>query len=250
MSPLRTQALQSLSWLPWNSSTPRNEYSNTIPVHKLATFLNKDWMTTDQELIMLDMLRSDMSSEMRDDVAIEDTSFLVLLTVAYKNQDSYALESGYRWIRERGEALTNGRKSMMATIVNQDNIHWVALVISFVDHQVQYGDSQGNPITPELKCVINWWVSYHTQGNQFSYNFLPIATQTDSHSCGILAWDALRHALLPSKPDLIQQCDVEAEQLRLYLRIISPYPESILVSNLSVNKNSTTHNNIIGDCST
>lgn len=186
-----------LPHLPWTGNL--TGFTNTIDIHQLSAFMTDEWLTDDHELMMLDILKQDLAAtNCVDKVFIENTAFLTLLTVASQNQQEYNSSQAYKWIRNRGKDLASGQKHYLATIVNQDNVHWTALILDFKTEAILFGDSYRKPMPPGLQLVLEWWIQHHT-GRQFTYENLTITRQTDHFSCGMLAWYALRCHLLSNK---------------------------------------------------
>lgn len=150
---------------------------------------------------------------------------MLLLAAAHADRQNYASNRHYAWLRMRGEDLATGRKSSLATIVNQNGNHWVGIAIDFKTGRTFYGDPIGNPISTNLQEVIVWWAGYHT-GSSFSHHNLPISHQLDTHSCGILIWDSLRCFLLKTKPRLMDAHRMDDSRLQIFLRLIGPYRDN------------------------
>jgi Ulp1 family protease catalytic subunit len=173
---------------------------------------------------MLELLIEDIPSECHRRAFIESTHFTTLLITAYNDEERYSTERCYGWIRDRGNQLANGSKTYLATIINQNNTHWVALVIDFDKKVIWYGDSTGHPMEKGLKTIIAWWTFYHT-GVHFSYASLVIGIQRDSYSCGMLAWDALWYRLAGPSPSVTQMDPSQPsdERLKMFFRLVKHY---------------------------
>ena len=198
-SPIYTQVNDILPHLPWTGNL--TGYTNTINIHQLSAFLTEEWLTNDHELMMLDILKQDLATANytnSDNVFIENTAFLTLLTVASHNQQDYNSSKAYKWIRTWGRDLASGQKRYLATIVNQDNVHWTALLLDFKTGTILFGDSYRNSMPPDLQSVLEWWIQHHIR-QQFTHKKLTISHQTDHFSCGMLAWYALHCHLLSNK---------------------------------------------------
>ena len=219
-SELLQAALRSLSYTPWFGNVPLNE---VVTVQKLSAFLTTEWLADEHELLMLDLLKKDLDDEGQGHIFVENTAFLLLLKAAKADQQNYPIKKHYQWLRERGEALANGDKTHLATIVNIEGSHWVAVIIDSQKKQIHYGDSFRHTIPNDLKQVFNWWLGYHIGNAPFSYQPLPVVTQSDTFSCGILCWDGLRSFLLKSKPGLINPMQALDERIRIFLRLVKPF---------------------------
>ena len=196
-NPIYVQANSILPHLPWTGNL--TGFTNTIDIHQLSAFLTDEWLTDDYELMMLDILKQDLAAANCDDnVFIENTAFLTLLTVACQNQQEYNSSQAYKWIWNCGRDLVSGQKRYLATIVYQDNIHWTALLLDFKTGVILFGDSYGKSMPPGMQLVLEWWIQHHA-GQQFTYKNLTIMRQTNHFSCGMLAWYALHCHLLFNK---------------------------------------------------
>ena len=133
------------------------------------------------------------------------------------------MERHYQWLREKGEALANGENTHLATIINIDGNHWVAVIIDSQNKQIHFGDSFGHTVPNDLKQVFNWWLGYHMNSTNFSYQTLLVSKQSDTFSCGVLCWDGLRSFLLKRKPRLINARQALDERIRIFLCLVKPF---------------------------
>jgi hypothetical protein len=217
---LLQKASNSLAYVPWTGYL--QGFHSTITLPQLSVYLTRDWLTDDHLLVMLDTLKEDLKTTGGDIYFIENTAFMTLLSGAYHNKDEYQTEHLYGWMRKRGEDLASGQKRYLATVANQDNVHWVALVVDFVTQEILYGDSFGHPISANMLAVINWWTHYHTN-SWFTVRTLPISRQKDSFSCGMLAWDALRHHLGHGAHSLMDPRQPFHDRTEMFLQLTLPY---------------------------
>ena len=115
--------------------------------------MTEEWLTNDHELMMLDILKQDLvtaNCTNSDNVFIENTAFLTLLTVASCNQQDYNSSKAYEWIRTWGRDLASGQNHYLATIINQDNVHWTVLLLDFKTGTILFGDSYRNSMPLDL----------------------------------------------------------------------------------------------------
>jgi hypothetical protein len=194
-------------------------------MHHLSVYLSQEWLTDDHELLMLKVLEEDLHEVGRDDCIIENTTFSLLLGNAFNKHDNYTLDRNFVWLRRKGRELAAGQKQYLATIININDVHWAALVINFEEHEILFGDSYQNPIPSRLRSIVNWWTLYHT-GQQFTHSSLAIARQRDSFSCGMLAWNALQHYLLPSTT-LMDGCHPSIDHAKMFLRLTKDYRNQV-----------------------
>lgn len=83
----------------------------------------------------------------------------------------------------------------------------------------------------EIKVALNWWLYFH-MGQTFTYTKLPTTRQRDSHSCGILAWNALAHYFFPKRYPLLDASHMQDARLHMLLKILGfSEPEFNNVSN-------------------
>jgi hypothetical protein len=219
-SSLLRKAFNSLAYVLWMGNL--QGFHNMIEIHQLSAYFTRDWLTDDHILIMLDTLKEDLSTTGKDNCFIENTAFMTLLSGAYSNKDEYRTKRIYGWMRKRGEDLADGHKRYLATVANQDNVHWVALVVDFATQELLYGDSFGHPISADMLAVISWWTHYHTN-SQFVVRALPISRQQDNFSCGMLAWDALRHYLGHGAHALMDPQQPFHDRAEMFLQLTLPY---------------------------
>lgn len=192
------------------------------PISSLPTYLTEDWFSTTHENQMLEVLQRNVlaDAKLRESVEIVDLHFFQMLQHAYNNRGSSDyLESRYATsIRELGQELAVGLKDIVGGIVHVGGMHWAAVVIDFKNREFLYGDSQGDGADPSLLQVVDWWTEKHTS-ECFVYNALPITYQTDGHSCGLLAFNAIAHRVAPHLYPLIAMGEVDDGRLMMLQKI-------------------------------
>ncbi|TFK63784.1 hypothetical protein BDN72DRAFT_722976, partial [Pluteus cervinus] len=214
---LLRRAKLALNHIPWTGHLLG--FPNSAELHHLSMYLTPDWLGDEHELIMLDLLKDDLSNEGQQGILIENTHFTLLLMAAYNERDEYAVGKSFKWLHERGLQLAQGEKRQLATITNLNDVHWVSYVVDFSEQNIWYGDSMGNPIPHELRTVLQWWTHYHS-GHHFDLLALPISIQQDNFSCGVLSWDALRYKLSLSSAQLTPPSQALDERIVTFLRLI------------------------------
>ena len=125
-SELVKKAFHTLTNLPWSTSLQGPELDGAISSDVLSAFFTTEWLSDDHEYLMLQLLKKDLQDEDQHNIFMENTTFFLMLTAAYNNRENYKSDGHYRWLRQRGEDLMAGQMSCLATIVNQNNNHWVA----------------------------------------------------------------------------------------------------------------------------
>jgi len=229
-SSLLNDVYGTLSWLPWTGDLLRNTYNNSIERSELSAFLTTEWLSDDHELLMLDLVKDDLAQAGQEHTLVENTAFTLLLAAAYHDRQNYSTSKHYAWLRQKADLLSSGAKTILATISNKDNSHCVSIVVNSQTRQVLFADPLGNPVPQALRRNLDWWISYHNDGDIFNYTSLPISLQVDSYSCGVLAWDAVRCFLLEGFT-LVEAHAALDERLRIYLRLVSVERVRELLSN-------------------
>ena len=215
------QAFDTLSQLHW---TGQLEPFHIIDLHQLSIFFTADWLTDEHELVMLKALKEDLVVIGRaDESFIEDTAFITLLGNAYRDKN-YS-DKSCEWLRKRGDALRNGEKRYLTTIVNLGGVHWAAIILDFDKKYLYYGDSFGTKILADHRRVLDWWTEHHT-GVKFTLHTLPTAQQLDTFSCGIFAWDALRLFYGLEKSLMVPRHPFEC-RAKVFLRLSKYYRVSV-----------------------
>jgi hypothetical protein len=232
-SVLLKAAFQALSYVPWSGHVPLN---NVVHIHHLSAFFTTEWLTDKHELLMLDLLKEDLQQEGQYNILVENTAFSLLLKATNSDQQFYPTKKHYKWLRDKGEALKKGEYTHLATIVNINEVHWVAVIIDTQNRQILYGDPLRNTIPNDLKRVLDWWLGYHMENAHFPYQLLPVSKQSDSFSCGVLSYDALRSFLLKNKLELIDPIHVHNERIRIFLRLIKAFNQAEVSCNPTIHR--------------
>ena len=209
-----------LTTLPWSGRLKGFELP--IDIKNLASLLKNDWLFGELEMGMLEILKRNLSDDEKNKIFFEDVNFTDLLAVACSNVNEYRTEQGYKWIQGRGEALASGERQYLVSIVNQDEVHWVAIILDFTRQEILYADSLEHSMQDELKEAVEWWTYYHT-GLEFTHRLLPITKQQDGFSCGVLAWDAIRVFFSRGNLNLMDAKNGCDERIRVFLQFVSDY---------------------------
>ncbi|KAH9913938.1 hypothetical protein B0H21DRAFT_667723, partial [Amylocystis lapponica] len=146
--------------LPWADKL--HGFPGEPDVHELTTFLSRDWLHSTQICLMLEVLECDiqhLSSPTYRSPMLRDTYFSQKLLFCYQECRKQMLSPIQlpRWIDAVGADLASGRQKMIGLIVNQNNSHWTAVVVNFVDRHILFADPMGCPIPPELLGALTWW---------------------------------------------------------------------------------------------
>ncbi|KIM71177.1 hypothetical protein PILCRDRAFT_93993 [Piloderma croceum F 1598] len=182
------EAYDILACIPWSGNI--QGFDKREPLHKLATYASCSWLGTTHENQMLDLFGSS--------IEIANMAFFSTLCKAYEHCDTgeYEDSHSFAWVRGIGEALVNGKRDGLGTMVNIGGDHWVAIALDFLQSVVWYGDLFGQEPVDEVTSVINWWTHHHT-GYEFLYWKLKIASQKDGFLCRLIGLNALGHFYLP-----------------------------------------------------
>ncbi|KAF8182681.1 hypothetical protein BJ912DRAFT_853954 [Pholiota molesta] len=226
---LYTHVLSTLSSLSWYGNV--EGFSAATPIGNLAPYLTEEWFSDEHENQMLYLLQKEIKEdELGGQIDIVETYFLQILTSVYK-EGTYDTIKSARWLRQKGQQLATGIQNKLATIFNINENHWVAVVIDFKLSRILYGDSMGGTVDDDLEEVLTWWTHHHT-GHAFVTAYLPITRQRDSHSCGLLAWNALANHLLPNRYSLFDAEKLSNERQTMFLRVVEHHNKHCEVSYL------------------
>jgi hypothetical protein len=75
--------------------------------------------------------------------------------------------------------------------------------------------------------AMEWWTHHHTRCD-FTHVKLPIMTQDDGFSCGLLAYNALAHQANPKKYPLINAAKVNDARLEILLAVIERHSDNVV----------------------
>jgi hypothetical protein len=84
------KAFNSLAYILWTGQL--QGLHDPIELHQLSVYFTRDWLTDDHELIMLDVLKEDLSRRGENTCFVENTAFITLLSAAYQNKEGYPME--------------------------------------------------------------------------------------------------------------------------------------------------------------
>lgn len=158
---------------------------------------------------------------------VEHTHFASILLDAFKSgTEAYLGNQSFGWLRHLGEDLQEN-KSTLITAVHLRELsnmaHWTSLTIQKAT--ILFGDSFGNKMPGKLHDACLWWLRQHHIGDfteaEVTFHTLPITAQLDSHSCGILADNALDHLISGGQHPLLgpSPSDIIAQRLQRFLSV-------------------------------
>ncbi|KAI0071324.1 hypothetical protein K474DRAFT_1607112 [Panus rudis PR-1116 ss-1] len=215
------------TYLPWNGWL--DGFETSIATTYLTDYLSGNaWLSSEHINQMLDIVQREvLRGGGVQVVEILDCEFVESVKAAANNCMTY--EGGnkqYAWLRRVGETFASGKRSFLGTVVNVFNSHWVCLAVDFANTTILYGDSFGHEMGDTLKETMMWWTYHHTK-KQFRLHPLPITPQKDSYNCGVLAWNALAHLVLPDRYHLLESREVASERLRIAARVIERHNDYV-----------------------
>ena len=192
------------------------------PVSSLAIYPTQEWLGSTHEVQMLETLRRSLQMENIVHFETADCVFFETLLRLRRSTTvkAYLTSKHTAWMRRLGEKVSQKLMWRIGGTVNVRGCHWVAVVINFEDNLVLYGDSMGHsPPVPLVRAIL-WWIRIHTN-KRFRWDNLSITRQTDGHSCGLLAFNAVAHNFIPHRYPLIRMCDVHQARLSMMMDVIN-----------------------------
>jgi len=221
------QASNMLNVLPWGKNRPDGLSHGSDPIHTLWRYLGPNWLSDSEQNEMLELIREKCldSPEKCSQFRIQNTHFAAKLLEAFDSgSDVYQDKSSFGWLRHLGEDVAQ-EWSTVITVVHlgplNNTPHWVPLVIQKT--KVYFGDSFRTGMPEKLQTACLWWLRQHhhidlTEIIDPSIHTLPITTQIDHHSCGILADNALDHHVNGGRSPLLGSAnlDIIAQRLKRF----------------------------------
>ncbi|KAJ7176100.1 hypothetical protein C8R43DRAFT_857866, partial [Mycena crocata] len=210
-------ALEALETLPWDGDIKGFKDGT---VDNLALWFTTDWLKTEHEDQMLELLASDLGLSDGSTSGLQATYLVRALAQAYSNPEVYRKARHFRWLRRLGQSFATKDRNRLGTIANEHENHWVALVIDCEKKLVGYGNGFGTSVPASLRKHLDWWLFEHL-GLQFKWKDIPVVKQTDPHSCGILAYLVLAHWFDKDRfplPNSVAAAMAD-ERIKIFLRI-------------------------------
>ncbi|KAJ7779365.1 hypothetical protein DFH07DRAFT_730171, partial [Mycena maculata] len=203
---LAEEARMMLSMLPWGIPKPVG-LSDSEPFHTLWHFLGTHWLTGSQMNDMLEILRYKINTNpalMKN--RVWGTVLVPKILEAHRAAvtNTYWTAQHLGWLRDLGDdIMQSGAALITSTHLGEitDEPHWVTLIFDMTQPNgvIRYGDSFGTPIPETLLAACHWWMGQHTATN-VGLEDLPIATQQDGFSCGLLVDNSQQHFVDSSIP--------------------------------------------------
>jgi hypothetical protein len=219
-------AIQALDTLPWDSTI--KGFTAGGSVDHLALWFTTDWLRTDHEDQMLELLASDLGLSDGSTSCIQNTYFVKALAQAYSDPDSYRTHRRFGWLRRIGTSFATKNRIRLGTIANKTEDHWVTLAINVERQLVGYGDGFRGKVSSSLRQHLDWWLFEHL-GLAFKWTDIPVAKQNDPHSCGILSYFNLAH-WFDSERFPLPECtsaSMAEERIKMFLRIVKRHEQKV-----------------------
>ncbi|KAK7059424.1 hypothetical protein R3P38DRAFT_2758863 [Favolaschia claudopus] len=155
-------SLAALKMLPWDGEVKGFRAGGSV--ESLTHWFTKDWLNTDHEDHLLELLAAELGISDSSTSCIQTTYFVLALAQAYEKPDRVSKLS-----------------AIPMASPSRDGI---------CDKGSRNGFLTKAPAS--LRKSLNWWLFEHL-GVKFKWVDLPVVKQNDPHSCGILAYFALAH---------------------------------------------------------
>lgn len=222
---LAEAAIVLLATLPWDS----------MPVRTLWRYLGPHWTTGTQQNDLLDILSDHITAQpvLAEHLQVKGLalSAKIIEAAAMQNTTTYKTAQTFRWIRNLGEEVVHGRKGVLTIHhLGEDNQHWVAIVIDGEHETIHYGNSYGTNMPFELLDAYQWWLSQHAL-SPFAIEKLPITSQEDTSSCGLLSHNSLGHFAFPDTIPLIASSGIQAARMKTFLLMAERIVDQVYFKN-------------------
>jgi hypothetical protein len=193
-------ALGSISWF-----GNIKGFENSEPIWNLARYATDQWLSNVHQNQMTDLLCLELWFHQASRlIEVEHTYFFKTLKLAYesRNTGEYEMSKYFARTCKIGMALASGMRKSLGFLLHVNNNHWIAIVLDFTHcDTVKFSSATHNP-DPALLDILSWRTHHHTSCT-FTTALLPTTVQHDTFSCGVLAFNALAHYVLPEKYNLI-----------------------------------------------
>ena len=191
------------------------------PVHSLWHYLGPHWTTGTQQNDLLDILSDRITAQpaLAGCLQVKGLALSpkILQAVATQDTATYEAAQTYQWIQRLGEEVVHSRQGVLTIHhLRQDDQHWVAIVIDGKHETIHYRNSFGVEMPLELLNAYQWWLLQHAP-SPFTIKRLPITSQEDTSSYGLLSQNSLDHFLFPSTVLLIASLGIHAARLKTFI---------------------------------
>lgn len=201
---------------------------------RLSIYLGPHWLSDTH----IEQLGNILTSRIdRTDVLILDPLLFLKLESLYRfGKDSYSTTKDAGYIRSLGDGLRASPTAWVGGVVNtaigpdgattlpgpyESGNHWAAFAYSRATGTLAYGDSLHGTFPTELRDILQWWINQHLGDHDISVAEMACTEQQDAYSCGILAFNALCHHLLPQLYTLVDEAKINEARVELFLKVIT-----------------------------
>lgn len=178
------------------------------------------------------LLPLDSTSQPRAEV--KDLTSFHVLRKPQEDWENYHTARQFCALRDLGNRLAQDEVDVVYLPAHVRGNHWVVFVVDANAREIRYGDSLGMPPSGADIFVIQQWLELHKLGCFDLGEELTIGTQPaeDGFSCGILAINAVRHALFADALWTPPMRDVT--RINEYLRLVDNHLQVAAKVRLSV----------------
>jgi Ulp1 protease family, C-terminal catalytic domain len=207
--------------------------SHALDATHLWRLLGNHWLNDEVMNALLEKLRADVLSdrELVQRISIQNVFFSSKVVEAHSSAGAtYQTARAYAWLFALGNQLA-ANEQMLLTIAHLGNTldpenrsnggpgnqHWVSLVVDVKSHSILYGDSLNQPMPKKFYDAFTWWMAQHAPRHSFLLKTLPITQQSDSFSCGPLAFHSLKqHVNVTAHLTSGKELDIVNNRLNLF----------------------------------
>jgi hypothetical protein len=198
-----------LTMLPWGVA--KQGVSNMQPIHSMHRLLGRERLDDSLQDDRLSVLRQWIIGRphLLRKLRVEGTALTNKIMSAYnmsKDHSNTYQSPAFSWIRMLGADMVQNKQTLLTSPHDPARKHWLALVVDTEKNIIYFGDSLRKPIPGPLFSAYTWWISQHTLA-PFKLQELPISQQSDDHSCGPLATNAICHF---ADPDMFALAEASA----------------------------------------
>lgn len=209
--------------LPWSGNTV-GFGADDDSTYIFADYLSHRWLRSTHINQQLHLMRLDLKRAGILGCEIMTPDNFILLDHIYKERNTMPYhKDSRRHIYGMGEELASGRRNIAAGVAIVNGNHWIAIVIDIANKTVRYGDSLNGSEPSKILDALAWWLDFHMPSSTFRRCQLPITQQFDSFSCGVLALNAVCHAILPGSPLLpaSSPAAITHARLKMFVRTVN-----------------------------
>ncbi|KAJ7864086.1 hypothetical protein B0H14DRAFT_3605343 [Mycena olivaceomarginata] len=123
-------AIQALDLLPGDGAIKGFKAGGTIS--DLADWFTTDWLWTDHEEQMLELLASDLGLSDGSTSCVQNTYFVKALAEACSDPEKYRTARKFGWLRRLGASFATKDRTRLGTIANKNENHWESVERQFL----------------------------------------------------------------------------------------------------------------------